>query len=159
MEFKQMEIVSLLNKKQTLKLEEEFDVDIQILYEQFCDFQKYGMHHPVMKTVKLVDDKRPEYVEYEIDEEVLLFGLIKIRPNYKAKVIEVEKNKQLRYTSQVKSYVFLIIDLHFTESNGKTKMVEHIEVTTNLFVALVFLDILKKAHLKVYQNIKSHFKV
>lgn len=149
----------MLNKKQTLKLEDEFEVDIQILYDQFCDFKKYGMHHPVMKTVKMVEDKSPEYVEYEIDEEVLLFGLIKIRPNYKAKVIEIEKNKQLRYTSQVKSYVFLIIDLHFTESNGKTKMVEHIEVTTNLFVALVFLDILKKAHLKVYQNIKSHFKV
>lgn len=149
----------MLDKKQTLKLEEEFDVDIQILYDQFCDFQKYGMHHPVMKTVKMVEDKRPEYVEYEIDEEVLLFGLIKIRPNYKAKVIEVEKNKQLRYTSQVKSYVYLMIDFHFTESNGKTKMVEHIEVKTNLVVALVFLDILKKAHLKVYQNIKSHFKV
>ncbi|MCD6017439.1 MAG: hypothetical protein K0S53_560 [Bacteroidetes bacterium] len=149
----------MLNNKQTLKLEEEFDVDIHVLYDQFCDFQKYGMHHPVMKTVKIVDDKRPEYIEYEIDEEVLLFGLIKIRPNYKAKVIEIEKNKKLRYTSQVKSYVFLIIDFHFTESDGKTKMIEHIEVTTNRFVAFVFLDILKKAHLKVYQNIKSHFRV
>lgn len=149
----------MLNKKQTLKLEDEFDVDIHILYEQFCDFKKYGMHHPVMKTVKMVEDKSPEYIEYEIDEEVMLFGLIKIKPNYKAKVIEIEKNKQLRYTSQVKSYVFLIIDLHFTELNGKTKMVEHIEVTTNLFVAIVFLDILKKAHLKVYQNIKSHFRL
>ena len=37
-------------------------------------------------------------------------------------------------------------------------MTEHIEVTTNRLVAIVFLDILKKAHLKVYQNIKYHFK-
>jgi hypothetical protein len=147
----------MFTRKQTLKLEEEFEVDIQNLYEQFCDFQKYGAHHPVMKTVKIVEDKRPHYVEYEIDEEVLLFGLIRMRPNYKAKVIELEKHKKLRYTSQVKSYVFLIIDFHFSENNGKTKMVEHIEVNTNLLVAIVFLDILKKAHLKVYQNIKNHF--
>ncbi|MES2568015.1 MAG: hypothetical protein V4565_14165 [Bacteroidota bacterium] len=148
----------MLSNKQRLKLEDEFDVNINVLYDQFCDFIKYGAHHPVMKTVKMVEDKSPDYVEYEVDEEVLLFGLIKIRPNYKAKVIEIEKNKQLRYTSQVKKYVFLIIDFHFTEANGKTKMVEHIEVTTNLLVAIVFLDILKKAHLTVYKNIKSHFK-
>jgi hypothetical protein len=111
-----------------------------------------------MKEVTIIEDKSPEYIEYEVNEEVLLFGFIKLRPNYKAKVIEIEKHKQLRYTSQVKKNVYLNIDLHFTETNGKTKMTEHIEVTTNGLVAFIFLDILKKAHLKVYQNIKYHFK-
>lgn len=148
----------MLNNKQTLKLEDEFELGVQTLYDQFFDFQKYGMHHPVMTDVTIVEDKSPEYIEYEVNEVVLLFGFIKIRPNYKARVIEIEKHKQLRYTSQVKPYVYLNIDLHFTEENGKTKMVEHIEVTTNKLVAIVFLDILKKAHLKVYQNIKFHFK-
>ncbi|MBC7696614.1 MAG: hypothetical protein H7141_14350 [Burkholderiales bacterium] len=141
-----------------MKLEDEFEVDIHTLYEQFCDFKKYGMHHPVMKNVTIVQDKSPEYIEYEVNEEVLLFGFIKVRPNYKAKVIEIEKHKQLRYTSQVKPNVYLNIDFHFEEESGKTKMVEYIEVTTNKLVAFIFLGILKKAHLKVYQNIKYHFK-
>lgn len=148
----------MLNNKQTLKLEDDFDVDIYLLYDQFYDFKKYGMHHPVMKDVTVIEDKSPDYIEYEVNEVILLFGFIKIRPNYKAKVIEIEKHKQLRYTSQVKKYVYLNIDLYFTETNGRTKMVENIEVTTNKLIAIIFLDILKKAHLKVYENIKFHFK-
>ncbi|MBI3521005.1 MAG: hypothetical protein HY062_16825 [Bacteroidetes bacterium] len=144
--------------KQTLQLEDEFDIDIETVYGIFCDFRKYGHVHPVMKNVTITEDKSPEYVEYEVNEEILLFKCFTIRPNYKARVIEIEKHKFLRYTSQVKRHVYLIVDMHFTQNNNKTKLVEHIEVSGNNFIISVFLTILKKAHLRVYKNIKQQFK-
>ena len=145
--------------KQILTLEDEFDTDIETIYEVFCDFKKYGKVHPVMVDVTITEDKSPEYVEYEVNEEIVLFGFFTIRPNYKVRVFEIENHKCLRYTSQVKRHVFLIVDMHFTENNNKTKLVERIEVSGNKFIISVFLSILKKAHLRVYKNIKQQFKI
>ena len=50
----------------TLRLTDEFNIDRKWLYEQFLDLRKYGKHHPVMKDVKIVLDKTPEFIEYEI---------------------------------------------------------------------------------------------
>ena len=48
----------------TLILTDEFDIDINQLYEQFLDLRKYGKHHPVMTDVKIILDKSPDYVEF-----------------------------------------------------------------------------------------------
>ncbi len=139
----------------TLTLTDEFNIDSKLLYDLFLDLRKYGKYHPVMTDVKIVLDKSPEYIEYEIDEVVKLFGFIKMNPNYKAKVYEIEKGKHLQYTSQVKPSVFLTIDLYFSEKSGKTKVDEHISVTGNEIITTIFLGILKKAHLGLFQNIKT----
>lgn len=142
----------------TLTLTDEFNIDSKLLYELFLDLRKYGKYHPVMTDVKIVLDKSPEYIEYEIDEIVKLFGFIKMNPNYKAKVYEIEKGKHLQYTSQVKPTVFLTIDLYFSENYGKTKVDEHISVTGNIIITTIFLGILKKAHLGLFQNIKTNLQ-
>lgn len=141
-----------------LTLTDEFEVDINLLYAQFLDLRKYGKHHPVMTYVKIILDNTPEFVEYEIDEEVKLFGFIKMNPNYKAKVYEIEKGKHLQYTSQVKPSVFLTIDLYFSEKSSKTKVHELISVTGNKIITTIFLGILKKAHLGLFQNIKTNLQ-
>ncbi|MES2515770.1 MAG: hypothetical protein V4580_16575 [Bacteroidota bacterium] len=144
---------------QTLVLEKEFAVDAKVLYEQFLDLRKYGKHHPVMTDVKIVSGNIREYVEYEIDEVVPVIGFIKMYPNYKAKVYEIEKNKHLQYTSQVKPTLFLTIDILFAEDNGKTKVTETISVTGNKLLTLLFLGILKKAHLKLFENLNASLSV
>ena len=144
---------------QTLILEHEFSTDAKTLYEQFLDLRKYGKHHPVMTEVKIVSDKSPEYIEYEIDEVVPILGFIKMYPNYKAKVFEIEKYKHLQYTSQVKPTIFLKIDIVFTESNNQTKVTETISVTGNKLVTTIFLGILKKAHLKLFENLQKSLVV
>lgn len=143
----------------TLTLTDEFNIDSKLLYELFLDLRKYGKYHPVMTDVKVVLDKSPEYIEYEIDEVVKLFGFIKMKPNYKAKVFEIEKGNHLQYTSQVKPSVFLTIDLYFSEISGKTKVDEHISVTGNKIITTIFLGILKKAHLGLFQNLKNSLSV
>lgn len=141
----------------TLRLTDEFNIDRKWLYEQFLDLRKYGKHHPVMTDVRIVLDKTPEFIEYEIDEEVRLFGFIKMNPNYKARVFEIEKGKHLQYTSQVKPTIFLTIDIYFSESFGKTKVEEQISVTGNKIITTIFLGILRKAHVGLFQNIKANF--
>ena len=141
-----------------LTLTNEFNTDSKLLYEQFLDLRKYGKHHPVMTDVKIVSDNTPEYIEYEIDEVVKLFGFIKMYPNYKAKVFEIEKEKHLQYTSQVKPNIFLTIDIYFSENSGKTKVEESISVTGNKIITAIFLGILKKAHVKLFQNLKTNLQ-
>lgn len=142
----------------TLRLTDEFNIDRKWLYEQFLDLRKYGKHHPVMKDVKIVLDKTPEFIEYEIDEQVRLFGFIKMNPNYKARVFEIEKGKHLQYTSQVKPTIFLTIDIYFLDKSNKTKVEEQISVTGNKIITTIFLGILRKAHVGLFQNIKANFQ-
>ncbi len=142
----------------TLILTDEFSIDCKWLYEQFLDLRKYGKYHPVMTNVKVVLDKTPDFIEDEVDEIVKLFGFIKIYPNYKAKVFEIEKGKHLQYTSQVKPTIFLTIDIYFSESSGKTKVEEQISVTGSKIITTIFLGILRKAHVGLFQNIKANFQ-
>lgn len=147
-----------MKRANTLLLTDEFNIDSKLLYEQFLDLRKYGKYHPVMTSVKVVLDKTPEFIEYEIDEEVKLFGFIKIHPNYKAKVFEVKKGNHLQYTSQVKPSVFLTIDIYFSENSGVIKVEEHISVTGNKIITTIFLGILKKAHIGLFQNMKANLQ-
>ena len=141
-----------------LELEETFDRDLKTVYEQFRDLKKYGVHHPVMTHVKIVLDKSPEYIEYEIDEDITLFGFIRMYPNYKAKVYEIEKGAHIRYTSQVKKNIALKVDLYFSESNSKTTVKEQTEVTGNKIVSMMFLRILEKAHRQLFKNLSANLQ-
>ena len=70
-----------------------------------------------MKEVKLVSDNSPEFIEYEVCEELKLLGFIKYCPNYKVKVFEKNKHQHIVYTSEVKKGVFLTINLYFNENS------------------------------------------
>lgn len=142
--------------KQTLIIKDDFKVDISTLYDHFCDFRKYGKLHPFMKEVNVILDKSPEFIEYEVCEELKLLGLITYCPNYKVRVFEKNKHRHIVYTSEVKRGVFLTINLYFTENNGIIHFREEIEVTGNRFIVSVFLRIVKNAHDKLYRIIKQN---
>lgn len=72
---------------------------------------------------------------------------------YTAKVFEVGKGCRIRYTSSVQHGVDLVIDLTLNHKGGVTLVNEYIEVTTNPIIAKVFLGILKKAHLEVFNKL------
>ncbi len=139
-------------------IEHKFNSPFAIIYDVILDFTKFGHFHPHMKTVKIVSKTHPNEIEYEVDEEVLLYGFIKLRPNYKATVLEIEKYKHIKYISQVKKNVYLTIDFMFSENkeSGTTKIVEKVDVKSNPIVASVFLNLLKRSHLQMFQNFISN---
>lgn len=129
---------------------------LDIIYPALLDFKKFGEIHPYMKEVKLIKDNLPEFTEYSIVEEVYFLGFIKNNPTYTAKVFEVEKNKRIRYTSPVKKSIFLTIDISFSSNkNGTLLVTEEFEIGCNKLMGLVFKNILVKAHLKFFQNLKE----
>ena len=138
-------------------IEHNFSEPFENIYDVILDFKKFGHHHPHMKEIKIVTKHLPNKIEYEINEEVVLYGFIKLRPNYKATVLEVEKNKHIQYLSQVKKNIFLTIDFTFIENKEKrtTKVIEKVDVKSNKFIASIFLCLLKKAHVKAFQNFST----
>jgi len=144
--------------KNTLQLIHDFKGDIQAVYDHVLDLRKFGTLHHHMKEVKIVAQEPEQFIEYEIWEEVTLFGFVKMKPNYKAKVIEVEKHKQVKYLSQVEKNVHLAINFFFSENKekGTIQVIEEIEVVGNKFVASIFMGILKKAHLQVFESLRAN---
>jgi hypothetical protein len=126
-----------------------------LVYNSLLDFKKFGELHPCMKQVDMLEQKNGHRA-YSVKEEVFLFGFFKIKPEYDAKVIEVDKSKCLQYTSQVKKNVYL--DIRFTFSNkkdGGLEVNEEIELTCNRLVGLVFMKILERSHRQVFRNLDA----
>lgn len=135
----------------THTLPDEFD----IVYKALLDFKKFGELHPYMKEVTVMEDKSPEFIEYLVKEEIYFFGFIKNHPMYTARVMEVEKNKHIRYTSPVKKYIFLTVDFTFSKAGSGALLVqEEIKLVSNKLIGTVFLNILRKAHLQFFENLR-----
>jgi hypothetical protein len=141
---------------QTLTLQHKLPNDFQIIYNSLLDLKKFGELHPHMTGVDIIANASPEFVEYHIVEEVYFFGFIKNHPVYDAKVVEVKKDEHIRYLSQVKKNIYLTVDFTFTKNkNGSLIVNEIIAVTSNKLMAAVFMNILKKAHLKFFSNLNT----
>ena len=127
-----------------------------LVYTTLLDFKKFGEVHPVITKVTVIKENLPDYIEYSIEEEIYLLGFIKNQPKYTAKVMEVEKNKHIRYTSPVKSFIFLTVDITFSAAkNGSLLVTESFEIKTNKLMGLIFKNILSKAHLQFFKNLKK----
>lgn len=139
-----------------LNLQHVLPNEFEIVYEALFDLKKFGELHPYMTEVKIMENRSPEYIEYEITEEIFFLGFIKNKPHYTAKVMEPEKHKKIRYTSAVKKNIFLTIDLSFSvNKNGMLVVNEEIELRSNKIIGFLFLNILQKAHLRFFKNLRS----
>lgn len=136
-------------------IEHSFNKPLENIYKVILDFIKFGHFHPHMKQVKIVSHKHPNEIEYEVDEKLLLYGFIPMCPNYKATVIEKEKNKHIQYISEVKKNVYLTINFNFLEENGNIKVIEDVDLKANALIAFTFLSLLKKAHLQTFKNFNT----
>lgn len=129
------------------------DTDFETVYQCLLDFKKFGAIHPYMVKVDELE-RCAEFVNYSVKERrVMVLGIIPMWPAYTAKVFEVEKGRHIRYTSPVQRGVDLVIDFTLEKRKGKTIVNEDIVVTANPIIAKVFLGILKKAHLQVFDNL------
>jgi hypothetical protein len=142
---------------QTFNFNYQVTTSPTVVYDSLLDLKKFGKLHPYMKSVELVNDRRPEFTEYKIKEEVYFFGFIKNHPVYTAKVFEIEKQKHIQYTSQVKWFIHLTIDFKLAaHKNGSLIVQEQITLKCNKLIAIVFLDILKRSHAVVFKNLTRY---
>ena len=64
--------------KKTLLLYHSFDRKFDDVYEHILDFKKFGEIHPLMKKVTELSKIEPNSINYEVNEEALLLGFLKI---------------------------------------------------------------------------------
>lgn len=139
-----------------LNLQHVLPNEFEIVYNALFDFKKFGELHPYMTEVKILENRSPEYIEYEVVEELFFLGFIKNKPRYTARVMEPEKYKKIRYTSPVKKNIFLTVDFSFSvNKNGMLLVNEEIELRCNKIIGLLFLNILQKAHYQFFKNLRS----
>jgi len=136
-------------------LEHKLQGDFEIVYSTLLDFKKFGEIHPYMTEVSIIKEQ-PEYIEYNIVEEIYLFGFIKNYPTYTARIMELKKDQHIRYTSPVKKNIFLTVDITFShQANGSLLVTEAFEIQSSRLMGRMFGNILKKAHLKFFENLNK----
>jgi hypothetical protein len=142
--------------RRDLELVHQLPGDFNGVYETLLDFTRFGKLHPYIQVVKIIEDRSPQYIEYSVEEELMLFGVIRNKPQYTARVFEIEKNSQIRYTSPVKPNIYLTIDLLVKENDaGSVTVREQIHVESHWLLARVFLRILKDAHYKFFEKLRE----
>ena len=131
-----------------------FKNNLEKVYDCVLDLKKFGEHHPYFTEVSILKQSET-HTEYHIKEKILVFGFIPQKPEYDAKVFEVEKNKHIRYTSSVMGKISLIINFYFTEPNAKGEILlrENIHLEGNNLLCSILLSTMKKAHLELFKKV------
>lgn len=144
----------------TLHLQHSLDSELSRVYEYILDFRKFGEIHPYMVEVNELSKTASNGIKYEVKEETVLLGFLKMKPEYKAEVIEIEPFKHIRYVSNVKGGIVLAIDFRFTQAENPRRAVvsETIEVKGNRLLIAYFMTIVKKAHLQLFENLTNRLK-
>ncbi len=144
----------------TLHLQHSLDSELSRVYEYILDFRKFGEIHPYMVEVNELSKTASNGIKYEVKEETVLLGFLKMKPEYKAEVIEMEPHKHIQYLSNVKGGIVLVIDFMFTEDKNLNRVVvlENIQVKGNRFLIAYFMSILQKAHLQLFDNLARQLK-
>lgn len=138
-----------------LLLNHSFTCDLARVYDSILNFKKFGEFHPYMVNVHELKKTATNGIEYQVNEEVLLLGFLKMRPEYNVEVLEIEKDKHVRYVSNVKGGIVLVIDFNFVydKNTNQVELAEHIVVKGNRWLIAYFITLLKKAHLQLFDNL------
>lgn len=144
----------------TLHLQHSLKGELSTVYESIFDFRKFGELHPYMVEVNELSKTSTKGIEYEVKEDTVLLGFLKMKPEYKAEVIEIEPNKHIRYVSNVKGGIVLVIDFRFTQGEAPNQILvsETIEVKGNRLLIAYFITIVKKAHLQLFAALAHQLK-
>lgn len=128
------------------------------VYASLLDFKKFGQLHPYMKSVEIIGQTNNS-IEYLVHEKLNLWGIIPLKPCYQATIVEVEKNKHIRYLSEVKKGLFLTVDFTFKNKSGDNTIHidEDITLKGNPLAHGVFLSLLKKSHKHVLKSLQRKF--
>jgi hypothetical protein len=139
-----------------LQLRHSFQADMRSVYDYLLDLKKFGEMHPFMVEVREIAKPDDHITEYEVKEETVLLGFVKMKPMYRAKVAEIEQFKRIQYFANIKGGIVLTIDFEFEEDsiNGAVTVLETVKVQGNTLLISYFMKVLKKAHLRLFENLQ-----
>ncbi len=128
---------------------------LAFVYGHFTDLRKFRELHPYMTSVEQLNENT-----YRIKEKVFLFGFLPMKPVYDAQVFETGTGNRVFYTSHVKKGVDLKINFDFLEMPEKKEILitETIEVTASKITAGLFLNLMGKAHKKLFETLINSTK-
>jgi len=140
----------------SLDLSYSINGPISDVYFSLLHFKEFGLLHPYMKSVDIIGHKE-NGIEYQVHEQLMLWGIIPMKPSYRATILEIEKNKHIRYQSEVKKGLLLTVDftLETDQENNCTKISEHILLEGLPWIHAIFLSLLKKSHVMVFKNLQA----
>lgn len=134
----------------------EVNKPLNYTYAALLDFKKFGELHPYMTSVEVLN-RTDRAMEYLVHEKLKLWGIIPMSPCYHVITSEVQRNKCICYSSEVKKGLFLTINFTFEENSNHTitQVTEQITLKGMPWVHAVFLSILKKSHQHVFETLQK----
>lgn len=122
---------------------------METIYATLAQMDSFVSVHPVVYKVDCVGEN-----EFVFHEKInVLF--IPFDFNYKVNVEALEKNKNITMTSLVRKGVLLKLEFMLVAHENYTEVIETVSIQANVFVRLIFKNVLTRVHKKLFLNIEN----
>lgn len=121
----------------------------EAIYGTLAQMDKFVGVHPVVYKVDCVGEN--EYIFYEkINVLFISFDF-----NYKVNVSALENNKNITMSSVVRKGVLLKLEFMLVPHENYTEVIEKVSIKANVFVRMIFENVLRRVHKKLFLNIEN----
>lgn len=120
-----------------------------IIYDELSDMLNFVSVHPVVYKIDSAGEN--EYIFYE--KINVLF--IPFRFNYKVRLDALEKSKTITMSSVVRKGVLLKLEFVLVPHGSTTEITEKVSIQANVFIRLIFENVLTRVHKKLFLNIEN----
>lgn len=132
-----------------MTLQYKISKPVNVIYDELSNMINFVNVHPVVYKVDRVGEN--EYTFYE--KITVLF--IPFRFNYKVNVDALEKNRMITMSSVVRKGVLLKLEFILEPQKNHTEVIERVSIKANVFVRLIFENVLTRVHKKLFFNIEN----
>lgn len=146
-----------LKKMKTITLRHPFAPEHRPqIHAIVTDFLQFGAFHPLIKQVDSLAIDAIEDAIYDIKEEVVLFGWLKMKPQYRVFVEKSVEHDRVVYKSMIMGIMRLRIEFSFLQDEEQFWLIEKVQVSRIPLITKIFLDIFSPAHLATFAKIRQH---
>jgi carbon monoxide dehydrogenase subunit G len=122
---------------------------VEAIYASLAQMDNFVCVHPVVYKVECIG--KNEFIFYE----KIKFLFIPFDFNYKVNVDILEKNKNITMSSVVRKGVHLNLEFLLVQNENSTEVIEKVSIKANIFVRMIFENVLRRVHKKMFLNIEN----
>jgi S-methylmethionine-dependent homocysteine/selenocysteine methylase len=111
--------------------------------------------HPLIIDVKKLPDKSKESSRVEIQDKIIIFGIIPIFKKYEASFTAIKQDKQLQLETFTSPGIHITNTITLSETEKETLVEEHVLVEVPAWIAGFVMKQIRSSHGEMLQTLKK----